>query len=744
MKGRIVRPKVYLEGLEIPCYSLTVQTRVSAPSVAVIEIPPIEEFFERVDESPPGSGNFVAKTGVLPRTLIHVFYEDSDDPDGVARLLFEGEFVSFQYTKGVERRTITLVARDISNILSSIYVRYYSDFISQYSNTIAAFTGTGTPASPDPLSIRMSLIGGPGLNPEILTAVTDDKNGFGIASAFRQIVLDGLKTNVFFNAFNDRTKVKDKIVALVDIKSKLLLEAKLFEGLILQNMSNLKQSASVWDLYSMLMTLVFYFPVSIPSSPFIPKRITEVGDPSIPGGPKEYVVSKGNTLMSLLLKPITFWTSPPNFNVIFPSQYKTFTVTRDFLSEPTRLLITAFGIVETLLTQPPAFTPSQFVFIAPKPLADRFDKDAFDSLQTGKTIAGTEDKLRELNAERADLEKLSLDQNISSGDQKSTLDQIAKKDKEIADTRDALNKLVLEQKRRSIIKKASEPQTGKPPQVDLRKWNRSVMTADDGVSLASREDLKGIVFSFDYLGQTQVEVTKAKNISPNALRDYLSNVANYKLVLSQYKSRFAAMTLHFSPQIVCGFPALVIDPNRNIFGEVESVTHIIDANGRADTQIQLSFVRNDEVEFAEKDRNTIGGIQFPRWINTSYLPENIDQAVYKKLFPENRPDRGKPGIPAAKAITPAYGKNQVLAAREIRKMFFAARDRERFADSFTRRNIATINQVMTTVLGAPQVGRNFIIGGTQTDRFKAAFEYASKVPPVGVIARSENTEQVKA
>lgn len=749
MIGRIVKPRVYLEGIEIPCYSVTIQSVAGQSASAIVDIPPLEEFFERTDEEPPGSGKFVKKTGVLPRSFVHIFCQDSDDPDDKLRLLFEGEYVKFEYVKDVNRRTIRLIARDLSNLLNSVYVRYYSDFFNPYANLVSAFSGVGTASNPDPTSIKMSLTGGSSLNPEILKALADDKDGFGIASAFRAIIKDALKVNAFFSDFDARTKISKKIAALVDIKSRLLVQFKILEGLILQNMSNLKDGATVWDLFGMLMSLVFYVPVAITSAPYLKKKFTEIGGSE--QGSKESATMEENSLVSLLIKPYTWWTAPANFNVIFPSQYKTFRMGRDFLSEPTRLLMSAFGIIESLVVHGErSFAPSQFVFIAPQALADRFDKDLFDTQITlagrTKTIVSTENEIHALEAQKVDLEKKANVETISSSDKTSLKKDIDGKNGEIATKKDELKKLNAERTEVSVtgVKPATDTSAfGAKTKVSLKRFNRSVMGAGDGVSLVSREDLKGIVFAFDHVTQTQVEVSKSKGIDPNALKNYLSNVASYKLTLQQYKGRFAEVSMLFSPQLVVGFPALVIDPHRNFFGEIESIVHILDADGAANTTITMSFVRNDEIEFGENARNETGKIQFPRWISDSYLPENIDKAVYKTLFPENKPEFGKPGIQAARAITPAYGPNQVLAANEIRRLYFSAKDREGFAAAFTRRNIATAEQVFTSILGAPKVGLNYVVSSLVSERYLAALEYTSKAPPAGVIVRSEDPEVSK-
>jgi len=739
MLGRIIRPRVFLEGVEIPAYRITVQTSIGAPAAAVIEVPPSEEFFERFEKDPE-TGEFVQRTGVLPRTLVHVFYEDNEDPDGVARLLFEGEFVKFDYAKAVDGRSIKIVARDISNLLTTTYVRYYGDFFTPYANVISAFTGQGTSGQPSPDQIKLAIINiSTGLNPEILQAIQNDTAGVGVGAAFRDIARKASTINTFFNEFEQRTKISEKIVALPDTKSRLLLEASQLASLVKQNMANLKEFSTVWDLYTMLMSLVFYFPVAITAAPYIQKAISGTGTSG-----SSFEVSKGATLMSLLLKPYTWWTAPPTFNVIFPSQYKTFSIGRDFLAEPTRLIMSAFGVLESLAQdQLQQFAPSQFMFIAPTPLARKFEQEASDTA-TDRTIAKLEKELVDLRNEQRVAEVGLLD-NALNQQSKTALqqrvtdltNQISAKESELTRARDQAKSL------QAVVPVSTTGQ--KPKQVAASLWNRSILTEADGVSSSSREDIKGIVFAFDYLSQAQVEVSKAKGIDPNALKTYLSNVANYKLALQQHKDRMAQLTMEFSPQLVCGFPALIVDPHRNFFGEVDTITHIIDANGVADTQIQLSFVRTDEVEFAESARNAPGQTVFPRWINDLYLPTQVGDQVYKVLFPENKTDRSKPGIRAADSIM-AYDtsstRTQIEAARTIRKLYYAAKDRERFALGFTRRNIASIDQAFG-VLGAKRQGNTFVFSSFSDARFQAALEYSAAAFKVATVARSDDPDELQ-
>lgn len=747
--GRIIRPKVYIEGVEIPCYKVIIQTSIGGPAVATLEVPPTEEFFDRYVQDPPQSGNYVQKFGVQPRSLIHVFYEDSDDPDGLLRLLFEGEFVRYDYAKTDSSRVLRIYARDISNILSSVYVRYYSDFFTPYGNLMSVFTGQATSGKPNTDNLRLALIGmGTGMNPEILTAIQNDTGGWGIAKALKDITQKALSTNTFFFGFEKRTRISKKIVALADIKSKQLLDATQLASMLQQNMASLKESATIWDLYSMLMSLVFYFPVPITAAPFLPQPITGFGSPE--KGEQPFTVSEGKTLMSLLLKPYTWWTAPPNFNVIFPSQFKSFSTRRDFLAEPTRLIMSAFGVVESLAQEElKKFAPSQFTFVAPRQLAERWDREAYDTaaqLAGSPTIVDAEKKLADLNEQKR-VATAELAATKTTPQRKSQLQTtISNLDQQITDTRKQITDLFDTVRKQQNIEDAKT--AGKPHrQVAAQLWNRNVMTDQDGVSLESREDIKGIVFGFDYLSSAQVEVTKAKGISPLALKDYLSRVADYKLIVQQTQNRVAEMTLHFCPHLVAGFPALVIDPIRNFFGELDVVTHILDANGIADTQVQISFVRNNEIEFTDLARNTPGKVQFPLWINPLYLPESVGTEVYQKLFPANRPDKSKPGLPAADSImvfAPDKAKNQIAAADRIRNLYFASKDPNRFAAGFTRRNIASRDQVFLTALGASKAGANFIFNAFDDLRFKAAQAYANAARRVQSFATSDTPDGVKA
>jgi hypothetical protein len=127
------------------------------------------------------------------------------------------------------------------------------------------------------------------------------------------------------------------------------------------------------------------------------------------------------------------------------------------------------------------------------------------------------------------------------------------------------------------------------------------------------EKYSGIVPKFDRMIDTIFYIKKDGGEGEGGTADstgditqYAPKVAHFSLLSERYKARAASAALTFSPNIICGFPAVVLDQtitseeagettdrlNRSFkIGMVESVTHSI-SQGGAQTQIRLSHVRS--------------------------------------------------------------------------------------------------------------------------------------------------------
>jgi len=183
-----LRIRLFLEGVEVPIISATIQTSPNSPSMATFQVPPLVE-----------------GTRLLPRTLVHLFFldmyatsnpyvtatnlrtsrEDANQSPtavdeaqasrGIAitpspcghralgdsenrryKLLFVGEVIGFQWTKSPVSRSLVLQCQDLSN---------YWDYAYQWGNTgifgpgyKAIFSGGATNLFTDFLSSKGSVI----------------------------------------------------------------------------------------------------------------------------------------------------------------------------------------------------------------------------------------------------------------------------------------------------------------------------------------------------------------------------------------------------------------------------------------------------------------------------------------------------------------------------------------------------------------------------------------------------------
>lgn len=734
---RKIKAKVFLEGQEIPFFNVTVQNQIGQSAVAQIEIPPADSFFE-LTKSDPNTGGFIEQRGVLPRTMVHVFYLDPASEGEVYRLLFEGEFLGYDYQKTPTGRSIRLMAMDLSNVFNIVYTRYYADFFLPYNKFVASFAGVNK----EGFRQNVELLGTDAIVGEILRIIREEEvagQGRGVAAALKRIVANSAEKNDFFRLNNLRTKLVNKIFALDDPNSVDLIKGETLKSMIFQTMSNLKEHNHLWDILNHIMGIIFYYPLVVSASPYIKGPATTTTQ--FGSGAQTNEVStdllfdpvsgqtSSSSLMSMLFKPYTFFSAPPRCNVIFPDQYFSFTSTRRFNQEPTRLLMSAFSIIEEAIKPAARFLPKQFFFVAPTALASKFDQEREFTQVAEGSVAQQMSEVLDKKREIEDLEKRQQ-QNVSSSDTTASLslqqeidtakEELAALEESTQAAKDALDQQAQSRARTSSV-------TGREPssksEIGASLFGKNILTQFDGVTDVSREDIKGPIAKFDHLTNTQATVAKSSNVNLPEVQGYLSDLANFRLYLAQHQSRQSTVSMIFSPQLVPGFPALIVDPVENIFGELDVVIHRLDAEGNASTQSQISLVRSDDPKFSEVERSTVGNIQFPNWINSKYLPQFIGDNVYSVLFPRNG------DIPALQSILIESGETnqQFVAARNIRERYNKQSDKGRFIYGFTRRNVATIDQTFE-VLGAPKVNESqYAVAGTTSDRLAEVLKYREQV-----------------
>lgn len=734
---RRVKAKVFLEGLEVPFFDFSVSSQIGQPVVAEIGLSPADSFFELTKEDPNKPGSFVRQRGVLPRTMVHIFYLDDTVEPNEYRLLFEGEYLGYRYEKAHDSRRVRAIAMDLSNVFNIVYTRYFAEFFLPYDNLVAAFAGVNR----DGRQLSLSLTGTDRISEEILRIIRteDAARGRGISAAFKRIVAESIGKNDFFRLNNDRVKLVQKVFALDDPNSHELIRLEALKPLLQQNLSNLKEANTLWDVLNHIMSIVFYYPLSIGAAPYIQSPATTETPFTVDGQTRQVTTNLLETrtfketttaeksLVSLLFKPYTFFSAPPTCNVIFPDQYSNFTFSRRFDQEPTRLVLSAFSLIdEALGLEATRLAPRKFLFLAPTTLINKIDQEVQITQAVASSVIAAERAVEDQKALIASLErqKAEFEKNNNSqaagtkateiSNAKTELDRLS----EVATNLKAQRDQDLARSGRSTAVDAFGPEVRSKIGQDF--YGKNILTSFDGVDEPSREDIKGIIARFDHLTNTQAMVAKSAKVPLKDVQVYLSNLANYRLYLAQHEARQAQVQMVFSPQLLPGFPAVVIDPIENIFGELDVVVHSVTAEGAATTQAQLSLARADEPYFSEISRNDPAAIGLPNWVNTKYHPKNISNSVYRVLFPKNG------NVRALQSIL-AEGQTQFAAALAVRERYQRMKDKGRFIWGYTQRNVATIDQVFS-VLGAVKLSESqYVMAGSTDERLAQVLKYRAQV-----------------
>lgn len=292
---------------------------------------------------------------------------------------------------------------------------------------------------------------------------------------------------------------------------------------------------------------------------------------------------------------------------------------------------------------------------------------------------------------------------------------------------------------------------------------------DDFRYLTPEEEVKGIVPIFD-TSMDKVAVSFERD-GTETLDAYLSQIALSNFARQKIGSRAGQqIPMPFSPQVACGFPALVVDPVRSIIGQVESVTHRVSPQGPdASTMVTISqprfwnegdpfYWRHGQAKFKTGERvpnvpdATVA--RFPSFYLPSLVGTNsyrADPAIGDETEPFGGSIRNRPidelyqtllGVDAipyffAESESPATGATVAFnnaidglspgvigrSSQTIVGYYENLRDQDphlaqEFAKSFTRRLGATEAEVMVDFLGA-QPGRGGYDGGPFRERTRA-------------------------
>ena len=283
MQGRVVSPRVFLEGIEIDVASVRVGGGVGQPATATLEIPAAD-----------------AVHRLLPRTLVHVFYCESshilEDPTNRAspeakqsgdpgvrknwRLLFAGELMQYHYTNAGGSRQAVLVCQDFSSYWEAAKLYWGSNNTALHSYKTAIAAGA-TQAYSGKKQVNSSnallnlLLAKPATNPRLtgllggVVALLEAATGVFHPDAKKQF----RGVNDFMSQAELRLHLTHMIAAAPDdTTSAKFLNTNQFRQYIQRVASSTGSQASFSDLLNLMLGRVYYSWASVLAPPYFPQN----------------------------------------------------------------------------------------------------------------------------------------------------------------------------------------------------------------------------------------------------------------------------------------------------------------------------------------------------------------------------------------------------------------------------------------------------------------------------------------
>jgi hypothetical protein len=467
--------KCFLEGVEVPFLQASVQCRRQTPVAANVQFAPTS-----------------AIRNLLPNTLCHIFWFDEIDQDW--KLFFGGVAVGQGKQKEPRSQSVDYNFESVSTFWYQAYLFYFiggSTF--KYANTaeIDATGATGANLGSNPN--KGKLFNMKGSLKENHTSILEGK----IIDTYSKVLSRVKNGNDFFAAIDQRLKLNDRVSTLDDeqvddlVRSRAQFE-KIFDT---ASMATHSSYSPIIDVLTTLSGFLYYDWVDI----------------------QPPVRSPLGTLKHLLFKPSNFFGVPPHCNVFYPSRYTLQSESRNFRTEPTRLIARVYpnrtgqGIA--------AKTPQRLYYAPPELQA------VMDELRSSKTSsAEVEDKINNLN---------------------------------------------------SFFLTAEELTKGVVPRIVNLSASEWALKTTNAAAKRSSTSQDSITAALDAAESS----TGSFGGEVPGNEEYIRSLVQYKFSVARFEQRTISLSHAFNPYPVVGFPALILDSFTSTYGFLVSATHTLTPRG---------------------------------------------------------------------------------------------------------------------------------------------------------------------
>ncbi|NDC22654.1 MAG: hypothetical protein EBZ49_00765 [Proteobacteria bacterium] len=314
--GRPLSAKLFLEGIEVPFTGATITTTVGQAGIAYIDVVP-----------------HATINNIKPRTMAHIFVRDvNNEKEGFPYVLaFEGEVFGYSFNKTPSGRSMSLSCIDFSSYWDNV-VTYFFNAQQTMGKSAEEIQVSGLDQA-DARKSQTKIIPVTNARSSYFIQVINkvlSKPGTDFLDGFVGVIKDISSTNSFYQLASKRLRIEDRIV-LHSSKSlsKLLRQQEAIEWFS----SVIGRTTGYQTLRNVildLLGLIYHDTTSIPFPAVVDSKISGA-TLTKNGKPKD-------TIGEFVFKPNLFMMPPPICNTFFPDEYSSFTFSRNFLQEPTRLI----------------------------------------------------------------------------------------------------------------------------------------------------------------------------------------------------------------------------------------------------------------------------------------------------------------------------------------------------------------------------------------------------------------------
>ena len=601
MQEKRIKAKVFLEGIQIPFNTVTVNASLHAPPTCSIRVAPHPSLIK-----------------ILPKTTVHVFtiepnaynlYDEEDVSNW--KLLFEGEVTGRGYSRTATSNNFEIQAKGMGS--------YYHDTKLSQANELSFIVNVDQ-AYIDELSgvkfkkyktfNKWNSIFAETTKPDEHIIETVLRNLYAIIQNY--VYLKD-RAEKFYLADERRIKAKIEDETLRTLfNSKSLLK-------MLPEMNLQTQRDTIVNFLNDFLSN-FYFRICY-----------------------DY-----NSLTLLRIVPDLYFNPPPSCNVIFPNQIISLNTNRNFEIEPTR---TVARTKNEVLDQATGFMHKNS-YIAPNTDFIFNDINLKEITKAMGETLNQKDFLTKVSSQIQVLEKAQVEGNARLEKLKKEGEDLkagaSKEKKEIIDAKKADNKNKTDNLTEKIDRLTEQIQKFKKYGNDIQQGqiNYELFSFLFKNDLSPIERLKGPnavfidlpeIMTRDFLDKRGIkEIDKnlnAEYIYDNkGKRTLFSTFAEYQHIVQNFYNRQLSATLTFDNNLTPGFPTLIMDQVEPIYAFLNNVTHIISASGTASSNISANFVRFISETDGMSDRfSQMGGYLEAAGV---YFPPFINETVYKEKLTE--------------------------------------------------------------------------------------------------------------